>query len=190
MRYVYPKGLSDLDRFHISYEVSETGCWHWIRARQKHCLPYGQFYVLTESGRRAVVGPHRWIYAHLHGPIPPGMLVCHRCDVPYCVNPDHLFLGTHLDNHRDRATKGRSNPVRGEKNTNARLTEAAVADIVRRYIAGETQKTLACEYGVGQQSISRAVTGARWKHLSRPAFDVVARSKKSGRGRKHVSESP
>ena len=70
-----------------------TGCWLWLG-----------FISPDGYGTRLA---HRRAWELARGPIPDGMLVCHRCDVRHCVNPDHLFLGTHLDNMRDMIRKGR-----------------------------------------------------------------------------------
>lgn len=82
--------------------------------------------------RRAQALAHRAAWEDEHGPIPPGQCVLHRCDNPPCVNPDHLFLGTKGDNNRDRSAKGRTynGDQRGERNNNARLTDADRAAIV------------------------------------------------------------
>lgn len=81
-----------------------TKCWLWIGG-SKHPFGYGIFSVNRKS-RQA----HRISWELTRGPIPSGMCVCHTCDVPACVNPDHLFLGTMKDNNADRSKKGRIIP--------------------------------------------------------------------------------
>lgn len=85
-----------------SMPVTETGCWLWLGHWNSH--GYGRIAL----GRRgAFISAHRAAYEQVHGPIKPGMCVCHKCDTPACVNPDHLFLGSHAANMRDRKNKGR-----------------------------------------------------------------------------------
>lgn len=84
------------------YEVNEiTGCWEWKRATNN--IGYGMFRIKQGLMRTA----HRVSYELFKGPIPKGMVVCHTCDNPKCVNPDHLWAGTMLDNIRDMDQKGR-----------------------------------------------------------------------------------
>jgi hypothetical protein len=108
---------------------------------------------------------HRVSWELANGPIPEGLLVCHRCDNPPCVNPAHLFLGTQADNLADRDAKGRAVYRRGSKNGAAKLTEESVRHIRRRLKEGELQKTLAAEYGVSQSLIAQIRKGQVWGHV-------------------------
>jgi len=91
------------------------------------------------------------------GDIPEGMLVCHKCDTPGCVRPDHLFLGTGSDNLRDQTIKGRRQ--------NAKLTVDKARDIRNRYAAGETDMSaLAAEYNVSHACIWSVVTNRSWRY--------------------------
>ena len=80
-----------------------SGCW----LRKDKTWSYW-YWGITAGNPKVQYGAHRVAWILANGPIPDGMLVCHKCDVPECVNPDHLFIGTHKDNARDCASKGRS----------------------------------------------------------------------------------
>ena len=135
--------------------IRTDGCWEWTAG--KFSTGYGAFKL---SGR--LQKAHRIAYELYVGKIPDGLCVCHRCDNPGCVRPDHLFLGTHADNARDKIDKGRGNQPLGERNGQAKLTEAQVVAIRSRYAAGERQCDLAKECVVGHASIWRIVRRVTW----------------------------
>lgn len=127
---------------------------------------------------------HRLSYEMLYGPIPPGLMVCHRCDNPPCCRPDHLFLGTSRDNQRDAIFKGRrgsrNRPERygsmygmttkalpkGEAHWKARLTEEDVRVIRARYAAGEDVQSIANDYPVTRVNINYVVLRRTWVHVT------------------------
>jgi hypothetical protein len=122
------------------------------------------------NGRQ--VGAHRLAFEMAFGPIPPGMCVCHKCDVRACVNPDHLFLGTHKDNINDKVLKGRHGAPSGDAHWLRRAGSAAhpmrkldwptIKEIRSRYQRGERQVSLAAAFGVRQTTISNIVRGVTW----------------------------
>lgn len=142
--------------------ILETPCVLWPKSLDGR--GYGQTSGPGRRHRRA----HRVAWEAVHGPIPAGLFVCHRCDNPPCINVDHLFLGTAVDNSRDCVAKGRLSPPprnfqRGEASSTAKLTREAVAEIRRRYAAGGvSQSALAGQYGVCQAQIWRILRGLRW----------------------------
>jgi transcription initiation factor TFIIIB Brf1 subunit/transcription initiation factor TFIIB len=105
-----------------------------------------------------------------HGSIPEGLLVCHRCDTPACVRPDHLFLGTPVQNTRDMHEKGRAarQGAPGEQNSHHKLLDEQVISIRIRFDQGETIRFLAAEFGLHVSAISSIVNGRTWKHLGGP----------------------
>ena len=98
--------LPILRRFFSNVRISEPdACWEWIGS--KYTVGYGQFSIPVDGRNRTMVGAHRFAWALAFGKTPKGMFVCHHCDNPPCVRPDHLFLGTHTENIRDMLRKGR-----------------------------------------------------------------------------------
>lgn len=139
-----------------------SGCWLWDGSTE--ALGYG---VIT--GNKVAWKAHRLSYTLHCGPIPAGMHVCHRCDTRACVNPAHLFLGTHAENMADRERKGRNKPPKGEKSGNAKMTDAQVRDVVARLASGERQGSIVKAMGVSPSAISLIFKGKTWRHIARPA---------------------
>lgn len=123
-------------------------------------------------------GAHRYSYEMHYGPIPVGVYVCHHCDNPPCVRPDHLFIGTPRDNALDCSAKGRANGSarahHGEDHGRAKLTWEQVCEIRRRYphnpgrgggrnSVGPTMEETASEFGVTSGLISQIVKGSIWQ---------------------------
>ena len=122
---------------------------------------------LTVNGRR--VQAHRHAFELATGISTVGKCVCHRCDVPLCVNPEHLFLGTQSDNLRDMRSKGRHvDPPhkRGEAHYEQKLSDEAVRAIRARYTGARGElKKLAAEYGVTYGMIGHVVHRRKWRHV-------------------------
>jgi len=126
------------------------GCWVWTGCRSK--WGYGQ---IGSKGRMARTHRVSWELTR-NRPVPEGLHVLHRCDNPPCVRPSHLYVGTDLDNARDRVARGRSW---------TKLTKADVVEIRERAASGEFQTSLALEFGVTQPVISHIVHRKNWKHV-------------------------
>jgi hypothetical protein len=135
-------------------------CVLWERARTS--AGYGNIRIGGRTGHN--VKAHRLAYALTYGAISPGMVICHRCDNPPCINPRHLFMGTTLDNVRDKVVKGRQS--RGETNAMSRLTESSVRSIRTRHADGETQRRIAADLAVSEATVSRVINGRLWGHVT------------------------
>src|SRR5690606_12230408 len=108
---------------------------------------------------------HRCSWVAYYGDIPSGLLVCHRCDNRKCVNPNHLFLGDAAANSHDMVAKGRHPRLRGERSSQAKLTEEQVREIRRRAKSGTPQRWLAREYGLHPMAINKIVHRKTWRHI-------------------------
>lgn len=106
---------------------------------------------------------HRLAYMDSVGPIPAGIRVLHRCDNPPCINPEHLFLGTHDDNMQDKLAKGRN--CYGTDNGQTKLNAAKVIDIRLRMAGGESMCSIGRVYGVDFKTVRDIRDGKTWKHV-------------------------
>ena len=180
--------MSLSEKLLANIKVDAQGCFLWQKA------------IGTCGYGKIRVDKHDWIahrlaYEVWRGPIPPGLCVCHECDIRRCINPAHLFLGTPKDNISDARTKGRlafgdrngshTHPEkrargerngsrlhpekrpRGERNTNAKLTLELVSEIRRRYANGEKQRKLAREFGVSQATLNLIVRNLAWRSFQK-----------------------
>lgn len=152
------------DRILAKTEKRADGCWLWGGVPQTPS-GHGQMFVgsRTDGSRRNAI-VHRVMWEETHGPIPEGQQVLHACDVPRCVNPDHLWLGTAADNMRDRDAKGRQ--ARGMRQGLAKLRPDQVRTIRYAYFKyGIPITEMAQQYGVTYQNVRAIVRGETWKHV-------------------------
>lgn len=134
-------------------QPTERGCREWQGARSSS--GYGTFRV---DGR--TVAAHRHAYELTHGRLSPGAEACHTCDNPPCCEPSHLFAGSKRDNQLDKVAKDRH--VKGERDANAKLTDAAVRAI---RASTEDKHTLAARFGVHHRAIWMVRTYRSWRHV-------------------------
>jgi hypothetical protein len=157
-------------RFKMQYKVAESGCWEWISG--KDADGYGLFSGLVDGTpyKRA----HRWSWAfHNKEVIQKWGNICHKCDNPSCVNPDHLWLGTAMENQQDKHRKGRANTPFGEKIQGSKLTEDQVRAILADPRPGSR---IASEYGIAAGSVSDIKRRKSWAHLD---VENVVKSKRT-----------
>lgn len=145
-------------------QILPSGCIIWMG--HSDADGYGIACMKKSDGKknRRV---HRLVYEQLHGPITSGLVICHRCDVPSCVNPDHLFAGTRADNTSDMWAKKRWKPGaqdnNGERNPNSKLSSLDVAQIIQMRASGIKTKHLSELFGVNRSQIQRICAGKAWR---------------------------
>lgn len=143
------KGRSELFWEKVDKYKPGTQCWLWTASKNEK----GYGYFGRGKWRRA----HRAAWLLVKGEIPPGMMVCHRCDNPSCVNPDHLYLGTQHDNSRDQGMR--------ERHNNAKLSYKQWRQLLKLWDTGQyTQKELGKVFGLNQQNVSECVRRRSYKH--------------------------
>jgi len=134
-------------------------CWPWKGSTSSK--GYGWFKADPEGN---AVQAHRYVWELSAGKSPGRLQVLHICDSPSCVNPKHLYLGTHAANMHDRDIRGRT--LRGEKAGRAKLTKENVLTIKRLYRTGKyTGQQLGKRFNVHQNTVYSLLSGNSWKHL-------------------------
>ena len=151
---------STTDRFWAKVDIrSDNECWVWTASQRRG---YG---VLNIHGIPRLA--HRVSYALNVGSIPDELLVCHRCDNPSCVNPDHLFLGTVQDNADDCKMKGRESHagLQGEAHGMAKLSAIEVLEIRRLSSSGWQRKQVASHFNVSRSTVNQIVRRKTWRSI-------------------------
>ena len=153
----------------LQWKEDASGCWNVVSHAPNKKGGYPCHYIQRTKIRLA-----RWLWEELFGVIPEGMEVCHHCDNPKCINPEHLFLATHRENMQDCAKKGRVPIRRGENNPSAKLTVEDIREIRSRYRElGDSHSEkygrvtrLAQEFGVTRHILLNAALGRSWRHVT------------------------
>jgi HNH endonuclease len=145
---------------------SNSGCFLWNLVLDKD--GYGRL-SWNERTERA----HRFSYEAFVGEIPEGLQVCHRCDTPSCVRPDHLFIGTQLENHADRDKKGRQS--KGEERWTSKVKELDVIEVLTLFhVCGLRRWEISELFGLSRSLIQRIISGKTWKHLSGIRSEIIS----------------
>jgi predicted XRE-type DNA-binding protein len=157
------------------YVFTTSNCWEWKGTKQKR--GYGKLKIKTKTYLA-----HRVSYFIHFGVCPNTQLVTHKCDNPNCVRPDHLQLGTHKDNTKDRVVRNRG--AVGEKHGMCKLSDTQVKAILTQ-LAYKTQNQIACDYGVDQTTISDLITRTRqnFTHTKRDLL-IAAKTSVENRNKK------
>jgi hypothetical protein len=144
---------------------SPTGCWLWTAGIFKH-FGHGQFWVAS-TGKSDCAHRVAWRLCGYELPTKSsGLMLCHQCDVPACVNPEHLRLGTMQDNMNEMKERGRSNKPKGEQTGHAKVTEETVRRIREMASQGHTHKNIGASVGLARSSVGSIVTRKNWKHVA------------------------
>lgn len=135
-------------------------CWPWMASRDAE--GYGQF-QFRPTFQNVRWRPHRFSWATVHGPIPEGFHVCHKCDNPPCCNPEHLFLGDDAANVADKVAKGRQQ--KGSQHAMAKLKESDVIEIFHLHHGGMRVGPIAARFGVSGSIVSEIIHRKGWMHV-------------------------
>lgn len=148
------------ENFDDHWAVDEkTGCWIWQLA-----LPGDGYGMVALGGKK--VKAHRFAFERVHGEIPKGAIVRHRCDNRACVNPKHLKLGTQQDNIRDMCARGRQRGAVGVNNIQAKLTPEKVVAIRLASRGGATGAEIAKVYGISGRQACNIIRRVAWSHVA------------------------
>jgi HNH endonuclease len=150
-----PQNLSAIETIEW-YSDKHSECWKWNGAINK--WGYG---IVRWKGKTVLA--HRLSWESHNFRDAGDLLICHKCDNPPCVNPNHLFIGTHQDNMRDRDEKGRGYDRSGIRNGRAKINSDEAETIRLRYWKGDNRKSLAEEFGIGLSQLQRIAKRINWR---------------------------
>lgn len=153
-------------RFFAKVSKLSEGCWIWLGNLDNDM--YGR-HTIHRDGKKLTIGAHIYSWQlHNNHTITKGigLEVCHTCDHPYCVNPDHLFLGTKSDNMQDMIQKGKFPSRKGESNAFSILTADDVREIRRLYQSGIKKTVIASQFHIKKRTVTSIVTHESWKHIT------------------------
>jgi hypothetical protein len=151
--------LISIEQKLLRYAVSENGCWNWVATKDR------DGYGLLTHHRGKQIRAHRASYEFHVAKIPVGLLVCHSCDNPSCINPNHLFVGTSKENTRDMLDKNRRPVLRGERHPNAKLTNDQVTQIKQLRSENRLLKDIANQFNISFQTVSSITKGTTWNSI-------------------------
>lgn len=175
------RGLSVQQRFDRQVKKS-GGCWLWAAATDKNGYGIFRATVAGVEHKRA----HRASWALSTGQVlAAGDIICHKCDNPRCVNPEHLFVGTHLDNMRDKIAKGRARVAVGTATGHAVLTEEQARSVLadpRPYAQ------IAADYGITASTVGSLKQRKSWKHIDGTSVKAERVSPRKGVSNKITPE--
>lgn len=148
-----------IEKFWQRVDISDFfGCWEWTAGKTDN--GYGRI----SNGEREVRS-HRFAFELAYRPIPEGLLCLHKCDNKLCCNPNHLYLGTHKDNNRDRSVRNRDSWPRGMNASAAKLTNEDVWKIRVLLAEGLTERKIASKFGVEKTAVHKIKHGKSWGHI-------------------------
>lgn len=161
----------DINRFWNKVD-KQDGCWNWKASKDRDGYGHAHYY-LQPGNIKKQIRAHRFAMMISGYTIPAGYVVCHKCDNPSCVNPDHLFIGTPNDNNQDKVRKGRQTSLPGSKNSMAKLDEETARKIKQETIVGNrvgynngsNVKEVAAKYGVHTETVRLIARGITWRHI-------------------------
>ena len=164
MRYGFPRktirDVSELDRFNSKIKINpENDCHEWTDSLCE--WGYGMFRLKNSRQVKA----HRYAYSYVHGEIPSGKVICHHCDNPKCVNIDHLFIGTVLDNNIDKINKNRHNNPKGTKHFRASADEEVVVKVKKLLKEINSPAKVAKTLNVPVHFVENIKYEKTWKHV-------------------------
>ena len=141
----------------VAYE-GMSACWNWIGTKVRD--GYGRISV---NGKPKMA--HRVSFELVNGMIPEGFFVCHKCDNPSCVNPEHMFIGSRLDNMRDKVAKGRAYTGESQSGENCGRSKLTEADVRAIRLDNRPRKIIAQQYSIHYQHVSNIKAKRSWAHI-------------------------